>query len=200
MTIFKAFTARHFAVQVTRLSGMAVVAALAACAGQPKPMPDTAASTEQIAGKPVVNTTVDAVAGETQTAPTSHGSVDAEVTSAAEGETNITLRTQDAANKPAPPPPTPERVIIPDVTPHELMGMDPEMLEELLGRPELRRHEPPAEVWQYRAETCVFDLVLYSAPDNDNSSRVTFFEARDRDAQPANAANCLDSLLRQRAG
>ena len=80
------------------------------------------------------------------------------------------------------------------------MGMDPAMLEDLLGRPELRRNEPPAAVWQYRADTCVFDLVLYSEPDNDNLSRVTFFEARNRDAQPANAADCLDTLLRQRAG
>jgi len=184
LTILRLFTARHRAVRIARLPGIAVVAGLAACTGQPKPVPNAPASTEQVAEKAVVNASIDALADETLPEP--HGGVVADVTAAPEGETNIVLR-------------TPERAPIPDVTPRELMGMDPAMLEDLLGQPELRRNEPPAAVWQYRAETCVFDLVLYSEPDNDNLSRVTFFEARDRDAQPANAADCLDTLLRQRA-
>ena len=195
MTILKAFTARHLAVRIARLSGIAVVAGLAACTGQAKPAPDAPARTEGVAEIAVVNASIDALADETLPAP--HDGVDADVTAAPKGETTIVLRAPDADNK---PPPTQERAPIPDVAPHELMGMDPAMLEDLLGRPELRRNEPPAAVWQYRADTCVFDLVLYSEPDNGNLSRVTFFEARNRDAQPANAADCLDTLLRQRAG
>ena len=196
MTILKDFTARHLAVRITRLSCVAVVVGLAACTGQPKPPPNAAASAEQDAEKAAVNASVNASADKILAAPAPLGGVDAEVMSAPEGEANIALHTQGAANT----PPTPERTTIPDVSPHEFIGMGPGMLEDLLGRPELRRNEPPAEVWQYRAETCVFDLVLYSEPDNDNLSRVTFFEARDHDARPTNALDCLDTLLRQRAG
>ena len=80
------------------------------------------------------------------------------------------------------------------------MGMDGGALMALLGPPDLKRQEPPAEVWQYRAETCVFDLVLYTKGESGGDARVTHLEARDREARPAAAPACLNAVLRARAG
>jgi hypothetical protein len=54
-------------------------------------------------------------------------------------------------------PPEPEI----DDDPERLLGLGPNALSDLLGRPELIRRESPAQVWQYRATDCVFDVVLY---------------------------------------
>src|SRR5690606_34799342 len=45
--------------------------------------------------------------------------------------------------------------------PAQLMGLDRDGLSNLLGAPDLVRRETPAEVWQYVADDCVFDVVLY---------------------------------------
>ena len=71
----------------------------------------------------------------------------------------------------------------------------PDKLTELLGRPELTRREPPAEIWQYRGETCVFDVFLY---EESGLVRVIYLEARDGSAQRVAERNCLNQLLRAR--
>lgn len=35
----------------------------------------------------------------------------------------------------------------------------------LLGQPDLRRSDPPAELWQYRGTGCVLELYLYREGD-----------------------------------
>ena len=65
------------------------------------------------------------------------------------------------------------------------------LLEEL-GQPSSLRKEAPAEVWQYRAELCVLDIVLYEASDGPS---VVYLEARDLYAEPAETAPCLSHLL-----
>ncbi len=87
----------------------------------------------------------------------------------------------------------PEPVI--DDDPARILGLGPDKLTELLGRPELTRREPPAEIWQYRGETCVFDVFLY---EDAGLVRVTYLEARDEKAQRMAERNCLNQLLRAR--
>ncbi|MHA1152111.1 MAG: hypothetical protein ACTSQ7_05485 [Alphaproteobacteria bacterium] len=82
-----------------------------------------------------------------------------------------------------------------DDDPARVLGLGLDKLTELLGQPELTRREPPAEIWQYRGETCVFDVFLY---EEAGSVRVTYLEARDESAQRIAERNCLNQLLRAR--
>ncbi len=99
--------------------------------------------------------------------------------------------------------------------PAELLGLDPQRLAALLGDPELRRQEPPAEVWQYRNAACVLDIFFYPEggpeggperrPDGDGRGaarqRVVHSEARSRTgtAGSVTARSCLNQLLAGRA-
>jgi hypothetical protein len=87
----------------------------------------------------------------------------------------------------------PEPVI--DDDPARILGLDPDQVTEILGRPELMRREPPAEIWQYRGESCVFDVFLY---EQAGLVRVTYLEARNESAEPIAERNCLNQLLRAR--
>lgn len=44
----------------------------------------------------------------------------------------------------------------------DLAGLKPADVISILGQPDLRRNEPPAELWQYRAADCVLNLFFYS--------------------------------------
>lgn len=44
----------------------------------------------------------------------------------------------------------------------DLAGLKPADVISILGEPDLRRDEPPAELWQYRAADCVLNLFFYS--------------------------------------
>ncbi len=106
-----------------------------------------------------------------------------------------------AAPEPAPPetaalPPEPEI----DDDPARLLGLDEVGLAKLLGQPDLKRREPPAEIWQYRGGSCVFDVFLYAQAGAAaaNGPRVTYLEARDGAARRIAARACLNELLRAR--
>ena len=43
----------------------------------------------------------------------------------------------------------------------DLAGLQPADVVAILGPPDLRRDEPPAELWQYRAADCVLNLFFY---------------------------------------
>ena len=43
-----------------------------------------------------------------------------------------------------------------------LIGQKASEIAGLLGEPQLKRRDPPAELWQYRAGPCVLDLFLYA--------------------------------------
>jgi hypothetical protein len=88
-------------------------------------------------------------------------------------------------------PPEPEI----DDDPGQLLGLEPDALSVLLGRPELIRREDPAQVWQYRGADCVFDVVLYQ---DAGGSSVTYVEARDGDGDRTEPRPCLNQLLRAR--
>jgi hypothetical protein len=44
----------------------------------------------------------------------------------------------------------------------DLAGLRPADVVSILGPPDLRSDEPPAELWQYRAADCVLNLFFYS--------------------------------------
>ncbi len=95
---------------------------------------------------------------------------------------------------------TPEVAALPrdakiDDDPERLIGLGSNGLYDLLGMPELVRRESPAQVWQYRGATCVFDVFLY---DEGDDSRVTYVEARDTHGNAGEARQCLNELLRAR--
>jgi hypothetical protein len=104
----------------------------------------------------------------------------------------------EAAVEPEPmPPPTEEAAVPPepeiDDDPRRLIGLDPDALFALLGRPQLIRRESPAQIWQYRGADCVFDVVLYQEAE---ISRVTYVEARDEKGNRSEPRPCLNQLLR----
>jgi hypothetical protein len=82
-----------------------------------------------------------------------------------------------------------------DDNPGQLMGLDPIRLEQRLGAPELRRREPPAEVWQYRTASCILDLFLYA---KSGIKEVVYMEARDFTAAEIETRQCLRGLLLER--
>ena len=84
-----------------------------------------------------------------------------------------------------------------DDDPERLLGLGPDALSDLLGRPELIRRESPAQIWQYRSADCVFDVVLYQEA---GSEKVTYVEARDGDGDRTEPRPCLNQLLRAHLG
>lgn len=75
-----------------------------------------------------------------------------------------------------------------DDDPEQLLDLDAEGVEELLGAPAMIRRESPAAIWQYRAKGCVLDLFFYD-------ERTTYIEARDAEVQPTEERACLRALL-----
>ncbi len=140
------------------------------------------------------------------------GEADAKVVAGPSGETGQVVEVisaePEAANPPAEPaappqPPAesealaalpPEPAINDD--PQQLIGMGPASLNAFLGAPELIRREAPASLWQYRADGCVLDVVLY--PDR-SGDKVTYLEAREDGATKMAPRTCLNRLLRARS-
>lgn len=102
-----------------------------------------------------------------------------------------------AAEVPAPPelppaPAEPAAMRIPELP--VLTGMGPAELVALLGEPDLRRREPPAELWQYRSADCVLDVFLYGG---SGPYRVVRSETRNRHVLPPMVASCSTAFDRQ---
>lgn len=68
-----------------------------------------------------------------------------------------------------------------------LTGLSAQQVVALLGEPDFRRSEPPAELWQYRSADCVLDLFLYG---DAAGVHVVHSETRDRSLVPAGAGRC----------
>ena len=80
-----------------------------------------------------------------------------------------------------------------EIDPEMLVGLSPDAVATRLGEPELRRQEPPVEVWQYRSDTCVLDLYLDGIARADQ--RVVYYEARHRSAGYVPPALCLGEIM-----
>ena len=68
-----------------------------------------------------------------------------------------------------------------------LTGLSAEQVVALLGEPDFRRAEPPAELWQYRGADCVLDIFLY---DGAGGFHVVRSETRERKLVQAAAGEC----------
>lgn len=73
--------------------------------------------------------------------------------------------------------------------PAAFVGRGAREVAEMLGEPRLKRRDPPAELWQYRAERCALDLFLYTG--RDNALTVRHAEVRPREAP---FAECLERI------
>ena len=72
----------------------------------------------------------------------------------------------------------------------DLAGLKPADVVSILGPPDLRRDEPPAELWQYRAADCVLNLFFYG---DNGGYRLTHAEAWQRTLSSGNEpAHCHD--------
>jgi hypothetical protein len=72
----------------------------------------------------------------------------------------------------------------------DLAGLKPDDVLSILGQPDLKRDEPPAELWQYRAADCVLNLFFYNDADG---YRLSHAEAWQRTlAAGASPAHCHD--------
>jgi hypothetical protein len=72
----------------------------------------------------------------------------------------------------------------------DLAGLKPNDVLSMLGKPDLKRAEPPAELWQYRAADCVLNLFFYS---DAGGAHLTHAEAWQRTlAGGSSPARCHD--------
>jgi hypothetical protein len=83
------------------------------------------------------------------------------------------------AGLPAPHQPAP--------LPADLTGLGAAEVLALLGSPDFRRSEPPAELWQYRAAGCILDVFLYR---DSGGYRVVHSETRQRRPIVATGNGC----------
>ena len=73
----------------------------------------------------------------------------------------------------------------------DLTGLRPADIVSILGPPDLKRDEPPAELWQYRAADCVLNLFFY---DNAGGFRLSRVETWQRSLSAASApVRCHDT-------
>lgn len=74
----------------------------------------------------------------------------------------------------------------------QLNGLGEAELRHLLGEPDFRRHETPAEIWQYRGADCVLDLFLYRSAGR---YRVAYAETHDRGVISVSQSSCYAGLV-----
>ena len=79
-----------------------------------------------------------------------------------------------------------------------LVGADPAKLEQWLGKPGFVRLDDPAQVWQYRDQSCVVDVYFYPSADG---MAVSHAEARSQKyaGDPMNPCLALLSQSRRKA-
>ena len=76
-----------------------------------------------------------------------------------------------------------------------LGGISSAAVKRLLGEPDLRRQEPPAEIWQYRSADCVLEVFLYR---HQGQYRVAYAETHDRGLVRVSQSSCYVSIVAAR--
>ena len=80
--------------------------------------------------------------------------------------------------------------------PDRLIGLSSDAVTAVLGAPEFRRREAPAEMWRYRGKTCFLDFFLYR---DGAALRVAHVEARGHDVAVVGEKACYLGLLVERS-
>jgi len=98
-----------------------------------------------------------------------------------------------------PRPPTRIPMPPPDIDPGQILKASGDQVMSLLGKPEMKRREKQAELWQYRSSSCVLNLFVY--PNGaSRAPEVTHVEARARAGGTMPTRICLASLIAKRNG
>jgi len=82
--------------------------------------------------------------------------------------------------------------------PRQLIGLDGSQVSVLLGRPTLKRRDPPAEIWQYAGRDCVLMLFLYDQP-KAGKTQVDHVELRPKSTEARAVDACFVGLLKANA-
>ncbi len=167
-----------------RIAAVVLVASMAACAPAVDPPPSGTAPSPSMAAPPPP-----------QPQPAAQAETTAETTAETAAQTAaVTPPPAEAApgtkapDTPAWAPPVPG--------PKHLLGLDGDRVSQLLGPPDFRREDNPAEIWQYRSAACVLDLFLYG--QGGGGWRVTHVEMRDLGKPAVSEADCLRALFKDR--
>ncbi|MFO1190030.1 MAG: hypothetical protein U1E97_10740 [Alphaproteobacteria bacterium] len=98
-------------------------------------------------------------------------------------------------------PRPPARIPMPpaDIDPGQILKANGDQVMSLLGKPEMKRREKQAELWQYRSSSCVLNLFVYPTGAN-HAPEVTHVEARARAGGIMPTRICLASLIAKRNG
>jgi hypothetical protein len=80
--------------------------------------------------------------------------------------------------------------------PDSLIGLSSDAVTAVLGPPQFRRREAPAEIWRYRTKICFLDLFLYR---DGAALKVTHFEVRGPDVATIGDKDCYLGLLAERS-
>lgn len=79
--------------------------------------------------------------------------------------------------------------------PKRLVGLRASEIQKMLGNPEFKRRDHPAEIWQYRRDTCMLDIFLYQEKDSANGFKVNHVEARGKSIAEVSGTECLLEAL-----
>lgn len=112
---------------------------------------------------------------------------------------------QPAVEKPRgpalPAPRVPEIASLPTADrlpgPESLVGLPAHEISALLGEPDFRRRDPPAELWQYTGPRCTLDLFLFDKNGN-GEQRVIHLEARGPTVARVPVRDCYLDLVQAR--
>ena len=77
-----------------------------------------------------------------------------------------------------------------------LIGLSSDAITAVLGPPQFRRREAPAEIWRYRTKTCFLDLFLYQ---DGAALQVAHVEVRGPDVATIGDKACYLGLLVERS-
>ena len=76
-----------------------------------------------------------------------------------------------------------------------LQNLNSNQVLDLLGTPNFKRTDKPAEVWQYSANSCTLDLFLYENLDTDVRS-VVHYEVRLKPGQIITKNQCFEIVIK----
>lgn len=79
----------------------------------------------------------------------------------------------------------------PQLKARDLIGVDANGLVGLLGEPDFRRFDPPAELWNYRTDACLLDIFLYRNGEKSDRYVVTHIAARGHDEADVSDDACV---------
>jgi hypothetical protein len=76
--------------------------------------------------------------------------------------------------------------------PTKLHNLSSTQIVAMLGEPGFKREENPAQIWRYRSEACVLELMFYRL---DRDLQVRHVEARDEKFKAVAQGSCIESIV-----